>query len=268
MSLTILEGSTFCVCDAGGDVDGTASASGFFAADTRFLSRSVLTLGGRRPEPLSHAQPAPHLGLFVLRQDLGDALRPELAIQRERFVGDEMEERIVVENLSRHPIVTELALELAADFADIFSVKALDPSFGNPGSVTLPAPRPLEWDAAENTIRFADEGFPAQTFVHLSVPCTPSGGSVRFALELKPGERWELVVGVQPLLGDGEPLLGSSFTRRIEQERTRADDSHAAWRRYGCCRRWVVCTGRCRWERTTCGCAVPWRWSCSCRRLC
>jgi glycogen debranching enzyme len=48
---------------------------------------------------------------------------------------------------------------------------------------------------------------------------------------LEPGERWELVVGVQPLLGDGEPLLGSSFTRRIEQERARADDSHAAWRR-------------------------------------
>jgi glycogen debranching enzyme len=231
MSLTILEGSTFCVCDAGGDVDGTASASGFFAADTRFLSRSVLTIGGRRPEPLSHAQPAPHLGLFVLRQDLGDALRPELAIHRERFVGDEMEERIIVENLSRRPIETEVSLELATDFADIFSVKALDPSFGNPGSVTLPAPRPLEWDSAENTIRFADEGFPAQTFVHLSVPCTPSGDSVRFSLELAAGERWELVVGVQPLLGDGEPLVGSSFTRRIEQERRRADDSHAAWKR-------------------------------------
>jgi len=228
VSLTILEGSTFCVCDERGDIDGTASASGFFAADTRFLSRSVLTLDGERPQPLSYAHPAPHLGFFVLRYHLVDALRPELSIQRERFVGDEMEERIVVENNSRRVVETTLGLELEADFADIFSVKSLDPDFGNPASVRLPPPRTPEWDAAENTMVFADDGFPARTFVHLSVPCDES---VAFDLRLEPGQRWELVVGVQPLLGDGEPLNNAEFTHRIEQERTRADDSHSAWRR-------------------------------------
>jgi hypothetical protein len=54
MSLTVLDGSTFCVCDERGDVDGLAAASGFFASDTRFLSRSLLTLGGARLDPLSH----------------------------------------------------------------------------------------------------------------------------------------------------------------------------------------------------------------------
>ena len=44
MTLTVLEGSTFCVCDERGDVDGSPRAAGFFASDTRFLSRSILTI--------------------------------------------------------------------------------------------------------------------------------------------------------------------------------------------------------------------------------
>src|SRR5947207_11548221 len=98
-AVTVLDGSTFCVCDERGDVDGVATASGFLAADTRFLSRSVLTLAGARLEPLSYAQVAPHLATFVLRNPLvGGLLRNELSIERDRFVGDCMEERITVEN--------------------------------------------------------------------------------------------------------------------------------------------------------------------------
>src|SRR5579885_3440476 len=112
MPLTVLEGSTFCVCDEKGDVDGKASASGFFADDTRFLSRSVLTVGGASPEVLSSSQPAPHLARFVFRNPTAAGLRPdELSIERERFVGEGMYERIHVENHSRRPIETEIALE-------------------------------------------------------------------------------------------------------------------------------------------------------------
>jgi glycogen debranching enzyme len=143
LPLTVLDGSTFCVCDERGDVDGLATASGFFASDTRFLSRSVLTLGGARLDPLSHDHSTPQLASFVLRNPLAGGLRPnELVIERERFVGDCMEERIVVENHSQRRIDVELALELAADFADIFVVKDLEPGFGRPVEVTLPEARP------------------------------------------------------------------------------------------------------------------------------
>ena len=40
MALTILEGSTFCICDDRGDIEG--HAQGLFAEDTRFLSRLCL----------------------------------------------------------------------------------------------------------------------------------------------------------------------------------------------------------------------------------
>ena len=48
MAITILEGSTFCICDDVGDV-GTWSTSGLFAEDTRFLSCLKLTIDGKRP---------------------------------------------------------------------------------------------------------------------------------------------------------------------------------------------------------------------------
>lgn len=230
MPLTVLDGSTFCVCDERGDVDGVATASGFFASDTRFLSRSVLTLGGARLDPLSHDQPAPHLAAFVLRNPLVDGLEPnELSIERERFVGDCMEERITVENHGHRRVEVELGLELEADFADIFVVKELEPGFGWESSQKLPPSRPLERNG-NGTIVFTDGAYPARTIVHLSEPFGDGARGATFALRLDPGERWRLVVGVQPQLDGIAPLRAGSFARELDDERQRADESLSAWR--------------------------------------
>jgi glycogen debranching enzyme len=230
VSLTVLEGSTFCVCDESGDVDGKAAASGFFAADTRFLSRAVLTVAGKRPDLLSQSQPAPHVARFVFRNPNVDGLEPdELSIERERFVGAYMHERIHVENHSRRRVETELALELEADFADIFSVKDLDPGFGDPSSVTLPPPRTPTWREHGTTAVFADETFPAQTIVHFSQPGMIDGSVVRFPVALEHGQTWTLEVGVQPLLGDERPLTADEFAPHRSAERQRAEESLAEW---------------------------------------
>ena len=229
MSLTVLDGSTFCVCDERGDVDGLATASGFFASDTRFLSRSVLTLGGGRLDPLSHDHPTPHVASFVLRNPLAAGLQPnELVIERERFVGDCMEERIAVENHSHRRVDVELGLELAADFADIFVVKSLEPGFGQPVDETLPVARPPE-RAGNGTLVFSDRSFRGRTVVHLSEPFDESQGAARFALSLEPGARWRLVVGVEAELEDAAPLTAASFARELDEERRRAERSLTEW---------------------------------------
>jgi len=230
LSLTVLDGSTFCVCDERGDVDGLATASGFFASDTRFLSRSVLTLAGERLDPLSHDHSMPQLASFVLRNPLAGGLQPnELVVKRERFVGDCMEERIVVENHSHRRVDVELGLELAADFADIFVVKSLEPGFGRPGGEALPLSHPPE-RAADGTIVFSDGSFRGRTIVHLSEElCEESDGVARFALSLEPKAEWRLVVGVQPELEDLEPLPASSFARELDEERRRAARSMNQW---------------------------------------
>jgi glycogen debranching enzyme len=229
LSLTVLDGSTFCVCDERGDIDGLGTASGFFASDTRFLSRSVLTLGGARLDPLSHDHSSPQLASFVLRNPLAAGLRPnELVIKRERFVGDCMEERILVENHSHRRVDVELGLELAADFADIFVVKSLEPGFGEPVDEALPPAHPPE-RAADGTIVFSDGSFGGRTIVHFSELCDESDGVARFALSLEPKAEWRLVVGVQPELEGAEPLPAAWFARELEEERRRADRSMTEW---------------------------------------
>jgi hypothetical protein len=50
----ILEGNTFVVSDARGDIEASAvDPTGLFSFDTRFLSRWVLTVNGDRLNPLS-----------------------------------------------------------------------------------------------------------------------------------------------------------------------------------------------------------------------
>ena len=231
MPLTVLDGSTFCVCDERGDVDGLATASGFFASDTRFLSRSVLTLGGARLDPLSHDHAVPHLASFVLRNPLAGGLRPnELVIERERFVGDCMEDRIAVQNHSQRRIDVELGLELAADFADIFVVKDLEPGFGLTVDAVLPDAHPPE-RLGNGTLAFSDGTFSGRTLVHLSESFQESGGIARFALSLEPGARWRLVVGVQAELAGVAPLAAASFARELDEERRRAEQSMTEWRR-------------------------------------
>src|SRR5690349_813633 len=159
-AVTVLDGSTFVVCDGRGDLDGVAATSGFFAADTRFLSRSVLTIDGERAEPVSFEQAAPHLATFDLRGRHG------LAIRRELFVGRGLEETITVENPTDAPVEAVLALELASDFADIFAVKRVE-DLGAPGSSELAPSRPGRWEDAA-TLEFADDGFPARTLIHLA----------------------------------------------------------------------------------------------------
>lgn len=218
------------MCDERGDVDGTPRAAGFFASDTRFLSRSVLTIQGARPEPLSQAQPVPHVASFVLRNAVVDGIGPnELSVERERVVARGMEERIAVVNHSRERLAFEVALELAADFADIFAVKSADPGFAEfDGASVDGAGRPPEAERGD-TLLFTDDDFPARLLVHFSQPYTVADGAIRFAVELEPRDRWEVSLALQPLLDGLTPLGTADFRRRLERERERADDSLAAW---------------------------------------
>jgi hypothetical protein len=50
-AITVIEHASFAVSDRSGDIT-PGSYHGFFAADTRFLSRLTLRIAGKRPEPL------------------------------------------------------------------------------------------------------------------------------------------------------------------------------------------------------------------------
>ena len=96
--LTILEGSTFCISDERGDIDGATRRA--VREDTRRLSRFVLTINGQRPLLLSSGQVEYFSAAFYLRNPLAELPQDALSIARSRFVGDSMQERIVIRNES------------------------------------------------------------------------------------------------------------------------------------------------------------------------
>jgi glycogen debranching enzyme len=223
MQLTLLDGSTFVLCDGRGDLDGLAATAGFFAADTRFLSASVLTIDGDRGEAVAFEQSAPHVGVFELRWPAG------LVVRRELFVGGGLQDAITVWNRSDREVEAVLALELASDFADIFAVKREVEDLGAPGTSEVAPSRPERWrDPA--TVEFADEGFPARTLVHLvPAPDEADGGAARYRLRLAPGERWQLLVAVQWLLNGTPEIDGAALERRLRADRRDQDASLDAW---------------------------------------
>src|SRR5262249_60946518 len=103
VALTILEGSTFCICDERGDLDGPTH--GLYASDTRFLSRFALRVNGEVPLLLSSGKVEYFSAAFYLRNPIAGGLeQDQVAVTRERFVGDGMQELIVLQNLSGHAL--------------------------------------------------------------------------------------------------------------------------------------------------------------------
>src|SRR5205823_9802496 len=142
MALTILEGSTFCICDERGDIDG--ETHGLFADDTRFLSLLRLTLNDAKPLLLSSGRVDYFSAAFYLRNPTAGGLpQDSISVTRNRFVGEGMQDVIVVQNQGMEPLEFELSLELETDFADILSVKEHDFALGDPARAR-PLPDPVE----------------------------------------------------------------------------------------------------------------------------
>jgi glycogen debranching enzyme len=230
MALTILEGSTFCVCDELGDL--REATAGLFASDTRFLSRWVLTVNGERPLLLSSDRVDYFSAAFFLRNPaVGGLGHDELSIARERFVGEGMQEHVVVRNYSHRRLEFELAFEVGNDFADIFAVKEWDFALGDPlHAAPLPDRVALTYEATESAITLADEdAFTGVTQLFFSEPGEVDGSTVRYRLALDPGERWQLRVDVT-VSADGDRGSDTVAEQRFGAELERVRASLQAWR--------------------------------------
>ena len=123
--VAILEGNTFVVSDRRGDVEGSPTAThGLFVDDTRFLSRWVLTVDGKRPTVLSTDDVEYFEAQFFLAPTTGTVyVDAVVSLMRKRTVARGFHESIVVSNHSSEPVELEIRLEADADFADLFEVK-------------------------------------------------------------------------------------------------------------------------------------------------
>jgi len=228
MALTILEGATFCICDERGDVGD--ETSGFFTEDTRFLALLKLTIDGQRPLVLSSNRVEYFSAAFFLRNAPSDRLQQDtLSVMRRRFVGDAMQDHLVVQNMTGQPLSFEVALEFGSDFADIFAVKAHDFALGDPlHAPPLPPLVEPHFDPENVHFLFEDPVEPVRTQVILSREGAVDGGRIAYPIDLGPRERWEVIVDVVPLL-DGEVVKSKAALHRFGEEMGHIRDSLTAW---------------------------------------
>ena len=122
-TVTLVEGSSFCISGRSGDVV-PGSPHGLFFRDTRFLSRLELRVNGQQPEPLAAEVMEPFSASFVLRtRPRSGHVDSALVVFRSRHVGRGMREDIVVWNYGEEPAYCSVEIQVGADFADLFAVK-------------------------------------------------------------------------------------------------------------------------------------------------
>jgi glycogen debranching enzyme len=121
--VTLIEGSTFCISEPGGDIL-PDRPHGLFVRDTRMLSRWELTVDGIEPQPLTVHTAEPFAATFLGRMPPNAGMADStLLVVRRRYVGDGMREDITLRNTAAKAKKCTLELAAESDFADLFEVK-------------------------------------------------------------------------------------------------------------------------------------------------
>ena len=177
--VTLVEGRSFCISDASGDMD-PARAHGLIVKDTRFLANFQLRVDGEPLECLDVQRIDPHSAAYVTRRRPRDGVADStLLVVRRRYVGNGMVEEISVANLGRETTALRLSLSAATDFAGLFEVKD---------------GRPLHQAAITTSVTGSGWSQSQQRGAESrSVDVTGSGGP-----DVRPGlHTWDLVVGAR-----------------------------------------------------------------------
>ena len=209
-TLSVLDGSTFVVGDRLGDVRADEGREhGFFSQDTRFISRWVLRVTDTPLELLSLNQSAHFDAQFFLTPMVGPEEQAPCSIVRHRLVDHVWMEEITVTNHRHDTSRLRVAVEIDADFADLFEIK---------DGVTAAREITCTHDAATLTLAYQQGDFRRSVTIAASAPAAMTRGGFEYRLTLAAGEQWSAVFTVSPF--SAQP--GMVFARREPRGRIEA----------------------------------------------
>jgi glycogen debranching enzyme len=180
----VLDGNTFVICDDRGDIEGSPSEpTGLFLADTRYLSRWLLTINGERLTSLS----VDDLQYFETRFFLVPGVaaqcdNAEFSVIRQRLVGGSFEERLTILNHDQGTNDLEIRLEAGADFADLFEIK--DEVLEKKGGYYVN----VENDRLR--LGYRRENFQRETVISSNEPAEYDEHGMTFRARIEPNGRW------------------------------------------------------------------------------
>ncbi len=220
-------GRSLLIADLAGAVTGRRD-EGFYVEDTRLLSRAELTVDGRPLKPVAVSPVGGAALLAYLEAPAGPGVPEEKVYAAVAcFVGEGLWTELRFENYAVDAVARfELALHLAADFADLNEAKE-----GRRGQT---APVETTWDAARQEVCFLYRHPQLDRAVAVRVAGSPAparfaDGALLFALELAPHRPVEIHLAVEPVFDgarrpaahrrfdEGDTPLGR-LRRRLREE--------------------------------------------------
>lgn len=195
-TVSILDGSTFVVSGANGDIECKPNEpEGLFFKDTRHLSHWVLTLNGSRLDVLSTDTIEYYFAQFFC-VPLGGTVNknPLISINRRRLVGEGFSEQITVMNYDHAAHEFDLGLDADSDFADLFEVK---------DSLAKKGEYYRENRDGKLVLGYRRKNFVRETILEASIPPSKvEGRHASFHFRLQPKSTWTVELQVQPVTGE------------------------------------------------------------------
>ncbi|MFE9190044.1 glycogen debranching N-terminal domain-containing protein [Micromonospora sp. NPDC007208] len=218
-----IDGNTFMVSDASGDVESSPSTPvGLFAADTRFLSRWRLTVNGECMTALSVDDSQYfEVTFFVVPGAAVDYVEADVSAIRRRRIGPDLTESLTIFNYGERDMTLDVRLEVAADFADIFEIKF---DIGDKTGAYY-----THVGADELRLGYRRGTYRREVVVSASEPAEFDPGGLRFAVRLRPGQQWStrLQAAMLALRPDGVDLREA--LRALRPDESTLPTSVQAW---------------------------------------
>ena len=219
----ILEGNTFVVSDARGDIEGSLTdPTGLFSFDTRFLSKWVLTVNGERLNGLSIDDLQYFEARFFLVPGTGTVyVDSKLSVIRQRAVGDGFHEALTILNHDEKPVELTVRIEAGSDFADLFEVKDALEKQGK-YSTRVEESRLL--------LTYERETFRRETMISATAPAKFDESGLTFAVRVEPHGDWTTDLDVVTALpGLRERLDRPKYGRTAKRARPNMQKNLDAW---------------------------------------
>jgi glycogen debranching enzyme len=185
----ILEGNTFVVSDARGDIEASLTdPTGLFSFDTRFLSHWVLTVNGERLNALSTDDLHYFEARFFLVPGTGTVyVDADMSVIRQRSVADGFHESLTVLNHAATPIHVEIRVEAASDFADLFEVKDALKKKGKYRNRV---------EKGSLVLHYQRDTYVRETWITAAHPTTVDEEGLTFAVDLPAHGEWSTTIDV------------------------------------------------------------------------
>ena len=188
-TVTLMQGSSFTICETSGDIS-DRGAEGLFVADTRICSKLVLTIDDAPVEPLAVASRSPFAASFV-----GRTADRTFLVFRDLWIGRGLRVDVRLRNLTDQARVADVRTSVGTDLAHLFTVKA-----GRSGLSHVTR------GARDGHLAFVTDDGERGLIVRGNDGLATAGDALRWRAAVAPRDEWETCLELSATRGGGEVI--------------------------------------------------------------